>query len=116
MTGAGALNRRIRFEARTEEPSGDGLGNFEGAWSEQFTIAATVRNLRGGETVLGARLTGTQPAVITVRLSPQTLEIRSDWRAVDAVSGQVFALTSPPADTQGHRMYLDIMATSGVAQ
>lgn len=116
MSGAGHLNRRIRFDRRSDVPSGDGLGNFDGAWQAQFTVAAEVKALRGGESVLGARLTGTQPVVIIVRLSPQTLTIRSDWRAVDTVSGTEYAITAPPADTAGRRKYLDIMATSGVAQ
>lgn len=115
MMGAGRLNRRLRFEKRASVPAGDDLGSYEGGWEAQFTVAAGIKSLRGGESVIGARLTGTQPVIITVRMSSQTRAIGSDWQAVDAVSGEVFALTSPPADTAGTRMYLNIMATSGVA-
>lgn len=115
MISAGRLNRRLRFEKRAAVAEGDGLGSYEGAWEEQFTVAAAIKALRGGESVIGARLTGTQPVIITVRLSSQSRAIRSDWQAVDAHTGEIFALTSPPADTAGTRMYLDIMATSGVA-
>ncbi|WP_341989761.1 phage head closure protein [Azorhizobium sp. AG788] len=114
MTGAGDLNRRMRFEARAVVAD-DGYGNTEGAWTEQFTIAAKVKPLRGGESVLAMRLSGTQPVVMTVRQSAQTRAIRADWRAVDAHSGEVFALTSPPTDMDGTRAWLDILATSGIA-
>lgn len=112
MPTAGDLRERLRFERRAQ-PVSDGAGNFEAAWEAQCTVAAGVRPLTGGESVTAARLAGSQPVVITVRRSLATLAITSAWRAVNIRSGEVYALTSPPADLERRGQYLDMLATIG---
>lgn len=113
MIKAGQLRDRLTFQKRAT--TDDGYGNTEGAWTDQFTIAARVQPLKGGEEVLAGRLTGTQPVVISVRTETRTKRITAGWRAVDARTGTVYALTSPSADMEERGLFLTIMATSGVA-
>lgn len=108
---AGKLYETVRFERpfRTE----DGYGGFEEGWEAQMTVHAHYTRMRGGETVMAARLEGKQPTVIRVRASSDTRSITTDWRAVDTRSGEIFNLRSI-LETD-NRAYLDIMAESGVA-
>lgn len=115
MTVAGQLNRRLTFQARAAIPSGDGAGNYEGDWADQFTVSARVLPRFGGETVLASRLTGTQPVTITVRSSSDTRRITADWRAIDAREGTVYAITSPAMDPAEDGAFLEMMATTGRA-
>ncbi|MFG1432346.1 head-tail adaptor protein [Xanthobacter sp. V2C-8] len=115
MTTSGQLNRRLTFQARVALHGGDGAGNFEAAWVDQFTVSARVQPRFGGEAVLASRLTGTQPVTITVRRSTSTRRIAADWRAIDARDGAVYALTSPAMDPAEDGAWLEMMATAGRA-
>ena len=115
MTTAGQLNRRLTFQAREALPGGDGAGNFEAGWVDQFTVSARVRPSFGSEAVLASRLTGTQPVTITVRRSTSTRGIAADWRAIDARDGTIYALTSPAMDPAEDGAFLEMMATTGKA-
>lgn len=110
MPGAGALDQRIRFEARTEDANGDPLG----PWAEQFTVWAQLVWLRGSEAVLQQRLEGKQPVAIVVRSSSSTRAINTAWRAVNARNpAQAFNITAvSPAKEQG---FIDVLATMGGA-
>lgn len=109
---AGQLFFKLRFESPT--PHEDGAGNTTEGWTPEFTLSAGMKFLLGGEDVMAARLAGRQPVVITVRRSMQALEIQPEWRAIDMRTGAVYQLKAPAADTTGKRMYLDILAESGV--
>lgn len=115
MTTAGQLNRRLTFQAREALPGGDGAGNFEAGWVNQFTTAARVQPRFGGETVLSSRLAGQQPVTITVRRSLSTRRIAADWRAIDVREGTVYALSSPAMDPAEDGAFLEMMATTGRA-
>lgn len=111
---AGRLRERITFSER-ETGSGvpDGYGNYEGQWVFRFTVAARKRYLRGGEEVLGQRLQGTQPVLLTVRSSLETRQITTDWRATDARTGEHYNIrTISPGE---RRDYLDILVEAGAA-
>jgi SPP1 family predicted phage head-tail adaptor len=109
---AGELREKITFAERAAVS--DGGGGVEGDFSDQFTVAARIRPLKGGEEVLASRLQGTQPVIITVRYSLDTSQIAPDWRATDARKGTVYAIKSI-MNTDERRRYLDILATAGVA-
>lgn len=114
MAKAGSLRSLLAFEERIMES--DGAGNEQGPFVERFRVPAEVRNGRGSETVLANRLEGIQPVTITVRQSSQTRMIRSDWRARDVRTGEVYALRSPAADpAHGKGAWLEMVAASGVA-
>ncbi|MFG1465259.1 head-tail adaptor protein [Xanthobacter sp. DSM 24535] len=112
MTSAGDLRERIRFEKRAA--ANDGAGNTKGDWQAQFTVAAKVQPLKGGEGVLAGRLAGSQPVIIIVRSSAATRQISPAWRAVDARTGVIYALTGT-ADMAGDRAFIDILAVAGPA-
>lgn len=122
--GAGHLFERVAFDERVTQP--DGYGNEQENFVEQFQRRAGFTFMRGGETVIGARLEGRQPLVVRVRRDSDTLKIASDWQMRDvrngawqgegdaAVwSGPLYAVRSiaPTED----RQFLDIMVESGVA-
>jgi len=111
--GAGALRERLAFDRRVE--ADDGYGNAEADWVEQFAVSARVLPLKGSEAVMGARLAGRQPVIITVRASRQSRTIAADWRARDTRSGAVYAITAPAANMDENGVYLDVLATTGAA-
>jgi hypothetical protein len=76
--------------------------------------AARILPLRGGESVLAARLEGTQPVVITVRYCALSRAITTDCIAVDARTGAIYNIRTN-ADTLEKRQYLDLIAEAGVA-
>jgi head-tail adaptor len=79
--GGGMLRERLRFEQRVD--ADDGAGNVVGSWFAKFTIAARVKPMNWGESVIAARLAGTVNYEVTVRSSPETRQIDSTWRAVN---------------------------------
>lgn len=107
---AGPLNDRLRFELPTETV--DDYGAAVQGWAPQFTVAAGLTYLRGGETVLQARLAGRQVVAIRIRRSTDTQRIGVDWRAVDARTGVVMNIRSiaPTPD----RAFLELTAETGV--
>jgi SPP1 family predicted phage head-tail adaptor len=113
MTGAGDLKWRIAFDKRVTVD--DGYGNEQGAFAEQFVVAAHLKPRFGGEAVIAARLQGHQPVTITVRQSTQTRLITPDWRARDVRTSEVYAIRSPAVDPDGKRQWLEFLCQTGVA-
>lgn len=123
MPSAQELQHRIRFESREAVKRNDGepdYGNTVGDFAPRFTVWAGLLYRQGGEGVVAARLEGRQPVVITVRASSDTRQIGNDWRAVNARTGQVFAIRENPRPFQDRngredRGWLQMLAESGVA-
>lgn len=117
---AGRLDRRLTFEAPREIE--DGAGNFTSGFVAQFTQAANVKFMRGGESVLAARLEAAQPAIVTIRASTQARAIAGDWRAVDARAGMdehgkprvVYQIKELPRESEDDA-YLEMLVVRGVA-
>lgn len=109
---AGKLRDRVTFAKR--QASSDEYGNDESTFVDQFTVAAEVIYLQGGEQVMAARLDGRQPVVLTVRASTQTRLIETDWRATDARDAErVFNVRSiKPSERRDH---IDVLCEAGVA-
>lgn len=116
---AGVLDRRLDFEA--PKALDDGAGNYVDGFVLQFTQAANVKYLRGGEGVLASRLNATQPVVITIRRSIQSQQIAPDWRVVDKRGGVdqfglprvVYAIKEFPRESDD-RGFLEMLAVRGV--
>src|SRR5690606_13484729 len=95
----------------------DEYGNeIGGGFVTQFTCAARLAPLRGGETVMSGRLAGTQPYVCTIRSSTASREVTTDWQVVDARAGNdangnpkrvfnITAITNPDE----RNAYLDLL-------
>jgi head-tail adaptor len=106
----GDLRERIVFEARVAVD--DAAGAREGEFIDQFTLAARIQPLRGGEEVMAQRLEGVQPVIILVRASTISRRIAADWRARDDRNGMTYAITAPPVDMLEDRRFLTILAAT----
>lgn len=104
------MTDRVAFDAPVEVPNGG--GGVQTGWREEMQAFARIRYLRGGETVIAARLASRQPVVVTIRASQAALMIRPTWRMRDARAGTVYNIrTIVPSDD---RQYLELTAESGV--
>ena len=56
------------------------MGGTQDEWIEQFVEWADVKHLRGGESVMQARLASRNPAIITIRNSARARQITSEWQ------------------------------------
>lgn len=109
---AGKLRERVTFSQRAV--TSDGYGNASGDWADEFTVSARIRPRLGGEEVMASRLQGRNLATITVRYSTDTAEITTDWRAVDARTGDIWNIRSIENPDERKR-YLDLLCEKGVA-
>ncbi|WP_368517479.1 phage head closure protein [Rhizobium sp.] len=108
---AGDLFFHVAFDKRVEID--DGAGNTVGEWQEQFQCRAGFTHLRGGESVMAARLEGQHTQVIFVRSSMSTRGITTDWRVRDIRTGDTFNIRDiTPTDD---RLWLDFLCQKGVA-
>lgn len=107
----GDLYYKVNCQKRVEQD--DGLGNTVSGFATQFTVRATYKHLRGGESVMASRLENKHPIIITVRASSQTREITSDWRLIDARDGTVWAVRDVTAETD--RQFISLLCERGVA-
>ena len=103
---------RDSIEFKTRALASDGMGNTVGSFESQFTVMGNVKYLRGGESVMAARVAAKQPAIITVRVTLETQLIAPDWVAV--IDGKTFNIREHPTKTD-NRLYYQFLAESGVA-
>lgn len=94
---------------------GNGQGGQRQGWKEQFQSRAHIRFLRGGETVIAARLSGTQPVVVTIPNHEAARAVTTEWRIRDARTGTIYNIRTNPVQSDDRR-WLEITAESGVAQ
>lgn len=109
--GAGALRERVSFAKRNEQE--DSYGNVVSEWIEQFSDAATYKHLRGGETVIAARLENRHPQVIRVRAHAKTRSVTADWKLTDKRSGVEYAIRDVTATVDNK--WIDFLCERGVA-
>lgn len=109
---AGTLRERVTLQKRSVQAN-DGYGNTLSDFADQFSVDARIAPLKGGETVLAARLTGTQPVVVTVRRSSSTVLIDTDWRLVDARAGTIYNIRAVTPDEK--KRHIDLLCEAGVA-
>jgi hypothetical protein len=108
---AGDLFYSVAFDRKGSAP--DGAGGTTTGFTEQFSCRAAFIHLRGGESVLAARLDGQHPQVIRVRSSINTRGVTTDWRVRDKRTGDVFNIRdiTPGLD----RQFIDFLCQKGVA-
>lgn len=108
---SGDFRERVRLEARKKVS--DGFGNeIAGDWEEQFVRSALYIMKPGSESVLAARLQGTQPVTMILRYDDQTRTIGTDWRAVDTRDGTAFAIRAS-ADMDRKRQWWSLVCVAG---
>ena len=110
---ASALRERVAWDKRGTVL--DEYGNETGDFVEQFQCRANFLHLRGGESVLAARLAGREPMVVRVRSSADTRAIEHDWRMRDRGTGKFYAVRSA-APVSDDTAWLDVLVEGGVAQ
>lgn len=111
---AGRLRDLLNFQR--QDMIDDGLGSQVpgGEFKTQFQAYAGLQPRTGGEEVTAARLSGRQPYVCLVRYSSDMLDVTVAWQAVDARNpDRVFNISSPPADPDGKRQWLEFIVTQG---
>ncbi len=121
-TRPGQMKSRVRFDKRGTATN-DGYGNIISEFAEQFTRSAEIKPLKGGETVMAARLEGKQPALIIVRRDSLTLTINTNWRCAEIVDGTSspptlgpwFNIRGDPQDMEQDKRFLTMVCDSGGA-
>lgn len=104
---------RLMFQSRKVED--DGHGNTVGDFANRFEARAKVTPRLGGESVLAARLAGTQTVQIMLRSNPTTRQITTDWRAYDMRDiSKVYNIRSA-VNPDGRNKELELLAETGVA-
>lgn len=101
----GKLDRRAAFAAPFEARDDD--GQIVQRHDEQFTVWCGVRWLRGGEAVMQSRMQSRSPAILTVRKTPDTDRITSEWRVL--VDGRDFDIQEDPRASDD-RGFLEMLA------
>jgi len=107
------LEGLVSFEAFTL--NSDGLGGQEKVWQEVFQARAEFTYLRGGEAVQSARLSGTQPVVVTIRRHAQADAVDHTWRMRDMHNGGLFNVRAKEPNRERPRQFWDLMCERGVA-
>ncbi|WP_261766770.1 head-tail adaptor protein, partial [Paracoccus denitrificans] len=104
------LVKRAAFGEPAEVSDDIGLGDADGQVVHGYPIAfrtrANLLPLRGGESVMHARLAAKNPAILTVRNSALTRRVTSDWKVL--IDGRVFDCKEDPRESQDRR-YLEIL-------
>lgn len=112
---AAELRDKVRFERRS------GKGNVGGVIKSDWAALGIERSARvvarmGGEGVLAARQTSTQPFEITVRFDSQTRTVTTDDRVVDMRDPtRVWAIKSIGEVEGGRDRWLNILCEMGGA-
>lgn len=103
---AGVLRERITFERRGEDANGDALGPF----SFLYRCRARIAYLRGGEEVMGQRLEGHQPIVLTVRYCAAIAGLSTADRFLDEGTSRYFDIKGIEPDDR--HQWVDILAVT----
>lgn len=113
MTSAGELRYRVELWGEGP-PVDDGWGGTApGEFEQQGTEHAKIHFLRGGETVMAARLTGVHTAIFTMRSNSLTRSMTTAWelKTEDGAKWNVRAINDP----DGRNAWLEVLAEKGVA-
>lgn len=105
---AGDLTKRASFQRPVKIRDDD--GNPIMSYPTVFVAWVNLKQLRGGESVLAARMQSKAPAIVTFRASSQAREVTSEWRVV--IDGRIYAAKEDPRETQD-RAYLEMLAEAG---
>lgn len=107
---AGALNDRVAFDrpVGSTTPTGGQVTEWQ---VEIAALWASIKYLRGSDSVIAARLTGRQPAVVTVRASAASRAIAPEWRMRNLRAGTVFAIRA--VHESADRAFLELLVEGG---
>lgn len=113
---SGALRARLKFQRRPALAEPDQDGNQEGAWADlNVERLCDLKPTRGGEEVLGARLSGTALWDCWVRSDTGTRSVKTGDRAVDVRDATRAFNVRFNEDMNGDNRWRLIQLESGVA-
>lgn len=114
MVSAGKL--RDRFTFQKDEATADWTGHPAAPdWKDKFTVWGTIEYSRGGESVMAARLTARQPAILTVRNTSDARQVEPNWRVKDARTGEIFNIRETPREAKESRGFLQMLVEAGAS-
>lgn len=106
----GALDQSVAFDEPTQTQ--DGSGGTDAGWAEMHACRARFRYLRGGETVMAARLEGRQPVLVSIWNCAAARTITTSGLMRDVRTGDVYNVRSiVPTDD---RLSLELLCERGV--
>lgn len=109
------MREKIHFQQREWADDGWGNGGYTGPFATVFTESARLKPGLGSETIIAARLQGTQPYTVTVRSSNRTRLVDPSWQLVDARNAdRKFNITSLVNPDERDR-YIDLVVVEGEA-
>ena len=112
------LDYRAAFTAPVMAGETDPDGQPISGYVEQFEVWCGVQWKRGGEAVEQARMQSRSPAILTVRDTPDTRRITSEWQVTmknGPFAGRLFEVKEDPTPTDD-RGYLQMLAESRGSQ
>ena len=90
----------------------DGYGNsVPSGWETKLECWARIQPLKGTEAVIAARMTGVQPVIITIPITPETEDITTAWRVLHADNGETYDINSV-ANMDERGEYWEILAVA----
>ncbi len=114
MPHPGQLRQSVRFERAGAAGANVG-GVTTSDWTSPTVVipnrAALLEPTRGGAEMIAGRLSGKTVYDLWVRSDSQTRAVLLTDRAVNNLTGEIYAL-SPPLDPDGRRKWLLFQATS----
>lgn len=98
---AGRLTKRATLLEPIEAVDAD--GQVIQSWRDRGAVWCNVRWLRGGESVMQARLASKSPAIVTVRASALTRRVTSEWKL--RIDGREFEAKEDPRETDDRAFF-----------
>lgn len=104
-----------KFEFFRRGEIDDGYGNVRGDWISTLVTKAQISFRGGSEEVLASRLSGVQPAFLSIRNSLSAREIDTSFMCQNVRTLEKFAIKACTVDPV-NRQFLKITVTSGIAE
>ena len=98
---AGQLTKRAALLEPIEAVDAD--GQVIQSWRDRGTVWCNVRWLRGGESVMQARLASKSPAIVTMRASTLTRRVTSEWKL--RIDGREYDAKEDPRETDDRAFF-----------
>lgn len=111
---AGKLDQRVTIQRDMAEPDWSGHPG-EPDWQTLIgPIWAGIQFMRGGETVISARLTAVQSAILTIRNSQTAQGILPSDRVMSS-SGEIFNIREVPRVSRDNPGALEMLVQTGAS-
>lgn len=97
---AGELTKRAALLEPDKAPDAD--GKVVQGHVERGTVWANVLPLRGGESIMQARMQSRNPAIVTIRVSGLSRRVTSEWRV--RIDGRTYDVKEQPRQSKDRAM------------